>query len=78
MDTETPLQKACRLAGGQAGLGRKIGKKQSTVWNWLQRGIPADACPAVENAVEGQVTRYDLRPDVFGEAPKAPSQQDAA
>lgn len=25
---------------------------------------------AIETATEGQVTRYDLRPDIFGPAPK--------
>jgi len=72
MDDISPLQRACKLVGGQAALGRKIGKKQSTVWNWLQRGIPSDECPAVEAATDGEVTRYDLRPDVFGDRPGKP------
>lgn len=66
------LQRACRLVGGQAALGRKIGRSQSTVWNWLQRGIPADECPTIEKATDGEVTRYQLRPDVFGEAAPKP------
>ena len=61
----TPLQRACTLVGGQAALGRKIGRSQSTIWNWLQRGIPADDCPAIETATDGRVTCHDLRPDVF-------------
>lgn len=77
MDT-SELKRACDLVGGQAALGRKIGRKQSTVWNWLKRGIPADDCPAIETATEGQVTRYDLRPDVFGEAPKGVQAGEAA
>jgi DNA-binding transcriptional regulator YdaS (Cro superfamily) len=64
------LARACEAVGGQAALGRKIGRKQSTIWNWLKNGIPADQCPAIEQATDGAVTRYDLRPDVFGEAPK--------
>jgi len=68
MDT-TPLRKACKIAGGQAALGRLIGRNQSTIWNWLQNGIPSDDCPAVEKAVKGEITRYDLRPDVFGPPP---------
>lgn len=71
MDTSA-LQRACTLVGGQAALGRLIGRKQSTVWNWLKNGIPSDECPAVEAATEGQVTRYDLRPDVFGPPPVSP------
>jgi DNA-binding transcriptional regulator YdaS (Cro superfamily) len=69
---ETPFEKACRLAGGQAALGRKIGRKQQTVWNWAKRGEPpADQCPAIEKAIDGKVTRYELRPDVFGDPPKS-------
>lgn len=73
MDTSA-LREACKLVGGQAALGRKIGRKQSTIWNWLQKGIPADDCPAVERATEGQVTRYQLRPDVFEPLPTAHAQ----
>lgn len=69
MDT-APLKKACEIMGGQAALGRALGRSQSTVWNWLQRGIPSDECPAVEAATNGAVTRYDLRPDVFGPPPQ--------
>ncbi len=70
------LKLACEKVGGQAALGRKIGRKQSTIWNWLKNGIPADQCPAVEKATNGEVSRHDLRPDVFGDAP--PKSQEAA
>ncbi len=71
------LRRACEVVGGQSALGRAIGKKQSTIWNWLQRGVPAEECPAIESATSGKVTRYDLRPDVFGDGPK-PAQDEAA
>jgi DNA-binding transcriptional regulator YdaS (Cro superfamily) len=81
-EPETPFEWACYWAGGQAALGRKIGRKQQTVWNWAKRGVPpADQCPAIEAAVDGKVTRYELRPDVFGNPPKRKStarHQDAA
>jgi DNA-binding transcriptional regulator YdaS (Cro superfamily) len=32
---------------------------------------------AIEHATDGVVTRYDLRPDVFGEAPAQPAEQGA-
>ncbi len=34
------------------------------------RPIPAEICPGIEAATKGKVTRYDLRPDVFGPGPK--------
>jgi DNA-binding transcriptional regulator YdaS (Cro superfamily) len=81
---DTPLQRACDEAGGQLALGRKIGRPQQTISNWIKRGEPpSDECPAIEKAIDGKVTRYELRPDVFGEPPKSKRrvtarQQDAA
>ncbi len=70
---ETPLQRAVRIAGGQSQLARRIGGKvrQGYVWKWLRRGRPpAERVLAIERATEGQVTRYELRPDIYGSAPE--------
>lgn len=68
---ETPLEKAIRLAGGQVRLAEKIGKQQQHVSYWLKakNGVPAEYAKAIEDAVEGQVRRDELRPDIFGPAP---------
>lgn len=64
------LRKAISLAGSQAALAARIGKRQAHVSMWLRRGrVGPLSCIAIEKAVGGQVTRYDLRPDVFGEPP---------
>lgn len=40
------------------------------VSKWLRSGrVPADRCIAVESILRGKVTRYDMRPDVFGAQP---------
>jgi DNA-binding transcriptional regulator YdaS (Cro superfamily) len=78
MDTNlSALARAIEIAGGQTALARAIECKQAHVWNWLNRDkcVPAEKCRAIEAATNGQVTRYELRPDVFGEAP---SQEAAA
>ena len=63
------------LAGGQSALARRIGKTQSHVAQWLRRGrVGPTACIPIETAVGGQVTRYELRPDVFGKPPQQPSE----
>lgn len=69
----TPIQKAIDAAGGQASLARAIKVKSQVVWQWAdgRRPVPAHHCLAIEQAAKGEVTRYDLRPDVFGDAPKA-------
>jgi DNA-binding transcriptional regulator YdaS (Cro superfamily) len=65
------LSRAITEAGGQTALARKIGKQQGHVGNWLARGkVPAEVCVDIERATDGKVTRYELRPDVFGDLPK--------
>lgn len=66
------LQRAIDLAGGQRALAAKIGKQQGHIAKWLHRDkkVPAELCISIERAVDGEVTRYDLRPDVFGDHPR--------
>lgn len=66
------LEKAIQIVGGQSELGRLLGKNQSAVWSWLNKttkGVPAEFAPEIEELTNGEVSRYQLRPDVFGEAP---------
>lgn len=72
----TPLERAVEICTSQAELARRIGGnvKQAHVWNWLNSDsglAPAEHCRAIETATDGEVTRYELRPDVFGPAPYA-------
>ena len=86
---ENSLQKAILLIGGQVktaavlteyhqrkgDIGRRI--YQSHVWKWLRKsknGIPAEYCRAIEHATNGAVTRFDLRPDVFGTPDDQPTE----
>lgn len=49
-----------------------VGVTQGRVSQWLGGDrVPAERCAEIEAATNGQVTRYELRPDVFGEAPKS-------
>lgn len=71
------LESAIQKGGGtQEAFAKAIGKNQSYVSMLkrrvveLGRKVPADICPKIEEATGGEVTRYDLRPDVFGPAPK--------
>jgi hypothetical protein len=80
MDVESPLQKAARIAGTPTALAKKIGRRQSTMWEWMQRGWPApDACQAIAEAVDNQVTEDELLKSAadMKKAARA-AQQDAA
>jgi DNA-binding transcriptional regulator YdaS (Cro superfamily) len=53
--------------GGVGELAKVIGVSQPAVSNWKMRGrVPAEHCVRIEQAAHGRVTRYDLRPDIFG------------
>ena len=69
--SQRALQKAVKLAGSQAELARRIGKKQAHVWNWLNRDdqVPAEAVLAIEAATG--VSRHELRPDLYPEEASA-------
>jgi UDP-N-acetylglucosamine 1-carboxyvinyltransferase len=61
------LEKAIEIAGGQSALGRLIDRDQKAIWAWLNttQKVPAEDVLRIESAVEGKVSRYDLRPDVY-------------
>lgn len=61
------LLKAISEAGSITELARRVNVSPQVVINWRARGmVPAERCREVEAAVHAAVTRYDLRPDVFG------------
>jgi DNA-binding transcriptional regulator YdaS (Cro superfamily) len=67
---ETGIDKAVRLAGSQTALGNLIGVKPQAVQKWAKAGVvPAQRCIHVEQSLNGEVTRYELNPAVFGSDP---------
>lgn len=64
---ETPIQKAVRLAGGQAELARRCSTSQPRIWQCIHRNqrIPAELVLSIEEATGGAVTRHELRPDLY-------------
>ena len=61
------LEKAIEIAGGQSALGRMIDRDQKAIWAWINttQKVPAEDVLKIEEAVKGQVSRHDLRPDVY-------------
>jgi DNA-binding transcriptional regulator YdaS (Cro superfamily) len=61
------LIKASHILGGQAALASALGfSDRRSVWPWFNtdRRVPAEHCPAIERATNGQVRCEELRPDV--------------
>ncbi len=61
------LEKAVEIAGGQSALGRLIDRDQKAIWAWINttQKVPAEDVLKIEQAVEGKVSKHDLRPDVY-------------
>ena len=61
------LEKAIRVMGTQAALASSIGASQQRVSSWIKRGmaVPAEFVLPIERATRGQVTRHELRPDLY-------------
>ena len=73
-ETNPLIDKAIEVAGGPTALAKAVGVKTPTVTQWQKkvRPVPPGRCRAIEEAVSGQVTRYQLRPDIFGDGPPVP------
>lgn len=68
---ETPIQKVIRLMDGQEPLRLALklnNQSQISSWATNRRPVPPKHCLVIENLeeVKGQVTKHDLRPDIFG------------
>ena len=62
-----------RHGAGQAGIARLLGVSPQAVSQWVagSRPVPPRHAMAIEAATG--VSRHDLRPDIFGPAPKGVS-----
>jgi len=76
LDPIKHLERAVALLDTQENLAEKLGlKHQSNVSQWLtgRRPLPAKHCRTIEQLTGGRVTRYQLRPDIFGTEPETVS-----
>jgi DNA-binding transcriptional regulator YdaS (Cro superfamily) len=66
------LDKACDVMGSQEALAKALGIRSPSISEWRKREqVPAERCRDVEKVTRGQVTRHDLRPDLYSEASDA-------
>lgn len=63
--SDSALSQAIKLANGPVALSRLLGISSQAIAQWKR--CPADRVLEVER-ITG-VSRFDLRPDVFGESP---------
>lgn len=77
MNQREALEKAIELAGSQEKLAGMTGYTQGAISQMLNREGKASIKAALqfEDALEGKVTRYQLRPDFFGSPPDKNNKQ---
>lgn len=68
---KTPIEQAAAKCGGVAELARRINRAPAFVHQMKsgRRPVPPALVLPIEAATGGEVTRYELRPDIFGPAP---------
>ncbi len=60
------VEQAAEKAGGIVELSRQLGIKHNSMYCWNR--VPAEHVLKIEN-ITG-VSRHEIRPDVFGDAPR--------
>lgn len=65
------IQELTKHIGSQAEIARQLGLgSRATVGMWKGR-IPPKHVLRLEELTSGEVTRYQMRPDIFGDPPEA-------
>jgi DNA-binding transcriptional regulator YdaS (Cro superfamily) len=62
-----PLTRAIRAAGGSQSLAEMLGVTPQAISQWRRR-IPAERVLQIERACGGEVSRHELRPDLYPES----------
>ena len=60
------IQRAAQFVGGQSALARKLDVSPQSVQKMCATGrVPAERVLEIERATDGEVTRFELRPDLY-------------
>lgn len=72
MDIKTYLE---TRGDSQEQFAKRIGVSQGLVWQWIEgrTRITAERAIEIEEKTDRQITRHDLRPDLFGDPPGKPA-----
>jgi len=65
---DAALLRAIEAAGGTAALAKALNLSSQAISQWAR--VPAERVLEVERATAGAVSRYELRPDVYGGQPE--------
>ncbi len=72
MSDNTAIERAVDAAGSQSALARELGVTHQAVQQWVADGKPpVRRAIDIEIAVNGAVTREELRPDIYRPLPES-------
>lgn len=71
----TTLEKLWYIFGSQAAVGKVCGISKQAVCKWAQ--IPVDHVLLLEQKCGGQITRHEMRPDIYPKDEKGATVGDA-
>lgn len=60
------MDKVIKYFGSQTKTAAALGVEQGHLWYWINKGVPVKRAIQIEKATRGQITRKELRPDIFG------------
>ena len=64
--SKSNIKRAVKLAGGVSAMARALAVSRPTIYLWMRRGFPpAEYCLGIERVTGAQVSRYQLRPDIY-------------
>lgn len=76
--TPTGMAKAREAAGGKdADIAKVLGISAAAVSRW-EGIVPPSRAIELEEKLAGKITRYDIRPDFFGDPPRRRQRKAAA
>lgn len=65
-DKSHPVARVISIFGGQTAMARRLGCRQSTVWEWQQKGrVPSQKIPVIINAARDLSPPVDLTANDF-------------
>lgn len=67
--TDRAMKKAVKEIGSVAETARQLGVHRASVYWALNNGCPPKFVLKVEELTGNKVSRYELRPDIYGAAP---------
>jgi DNA-binding transcriptional regulator YdaS (Cro superfamily) len=63
-EATSAIERAFQILGSQLALAVRLGVTPQAVVKWKRR-VPSERVLDIEAATGGQVTRHDLRPDLY-------------